>query len=211
MPIPLELNQGVRVLVPFGAVSYPWDAQVVAVDLPRFEIVIPDLDLSEVALSGRSIQVVVANPDGLHTVNCPVVGDEDDRFALLLPEETPVQTIQRRHHARIEVSADCPAKVQVLTEWGFDSPIHGHLKDLSAGGCAVYLLPALGPDTEIRVVFRLPDESEVGLEGSVTHCAAASSPDRIKHLIGIRFHSVPDAARELLDRFIARSASDQLA
>ena len=50
MPIPLELNQGVRVLVPFGAVSYPWDAQVVAVDLPRFEIVIPDLDLSEVAL-----------------------------------------------------------------------------------------------------------------------------------------------------------------
>ena len=77
--------------------------------------------------------------------------------------------------------------------------------DVGAGGIAVVAASNLGAETRCFVRFELPLRAEgvasLGLPCSVAHCIYSHRESGF--IIGLQFENVGDAARKLLERYLA--------
>lgn len=198
--LPIQPDQQVKVMVPIGVVTYPFDARVLSIDADGFHITIPRRSVFKFPVqASREVRVVVPTPEGLFTLNCRIVEQHSQHLRLQsLPNAEP-QKIQRRQFSRMPLLPLIIAVVDIVTEW--DQRIAGRLKDISSGGCAIVLTPGIMEGTEVRLTLHLPTCELVAI-GKITHCETVRADEQVEHQIGIRFESVDSEERGKLESFL---------
>lgn len=112
-------------------------------------------------------------------------------FRLAWPSD--VEFVSIRRHERVGVSIPCA----LSTPAGVGQ--RGELRDLSIGGCRIFLAAGLAVDTRIEVSFELPIGS---LLGPIAATVRNANPADEGFLVGCQFDSLDDAARIELECFL---------
>lgn len=197
---PIQPEQRVKVMVPIGAVTYPFDAKVLSVSPECFHISIPRRSTFKFPVqTSREVRVVIPSANGLLALTCRIMEQQTTHLVLQDLPQVASQTTQRRQFKRLPMLPLIIAVVDIVTEWG--QSIAGRLKDISSGGCAIELTPGIMDGTEVRLTLHLPT-CELVAKGQVTHCQTIPADSQVQHQIGIRFDHLEPSEREKLDRFV---------
>ena len=206
--LPILPEQTIKVMVPVGVVTYPFDAKVLSVEKSSFRITIPRRKVFKFPIPvNREVQVVIPSAEGLIMFLCRIQECENQQLALTPVQETPPEKIQRRQFKRTPLLPLIIAVVDIVTEW--DQRIAGRVKDLSLGGCAIVLTPGILDGTEVRLSIHLPG-FELVVPGHVTHCQTLAADPHIEHQIGIRFGNLESDERAKLEHFLEANAPKEV-
>ncbi len=105
-----------------------------------------------------------------------------------------IEVVSVRKYERIEANLPCTVALDD------ESSLEGEIRDLSAGGCSLFLSEAQPVGSRLRASFKLPDGTNIeNLECVVRN----ARPNRVGAFHGCEFEGDPGAARNDLEFFVS--------
>lgn len=204
--MPFQVGQHAQVMIPIGEIVMPFESSIVAVEADCFEISVPRRKVVKYAIKPKqSISLIFPTPDGLMTMDAMLKENEEGRLLFVIPSREQLACVQRRAHERIPLPYPWDVRVKIDPDFGFDMEVPAQLKDLSRGGCSLWVDLSLMEGVPVHITVERPDWTRVRLTGLVAHSAPIIYPsaEGNLHRAGVRFDGIDEPTLNWLDASLA--------
>lgn len=198
MKPPIYPGQTLQVVVPLDEQVIALETTISSCDASAFGIVPPEREGLKVNVMETTLAVSMRTPDALYSMSCPVLEIRSGEVMLGIPEAKAIRRVQQREYARTAVAMAC--SVEPWRHGMFKTAVSGQLRDLSGGGCSIFLEQELWKETLVKVFLELADIGGFFI-GRVKHCIAVETPKGQGYYVGLDFE-VDELLRSRLIRFV---------
>lgn len=196
-------------MVPVGEVTYPFVSEVIACQADSFEIKVPVRKGIRVPLKPHQlVTLLFPTEHGLFTMDACIQEAADPRSCFAIPGAQELAHIQRRKHRRIPLLEPLQVQLAADPEWGMNLTMGAELKELSAGGCALWIDADLMDGMPVIVELALAERGRLRLPGEIVHSTTAIFPlaEGNRHVSGICFTDLDPIARGWVTQSVLRAA-----
>lgn len=202
MKLPIKVAQSIQMQVPVGKLMFTCEAKILGIQTGSIRTTLPIRleNGAKISIKGDHLTVFMPLPDGVYSLQCPVVSVGTEDLTLGIPADEVIQRIQRRGHVRVKTTLPC--WIEMPRRGGYEEPFESMVLNLSGGGCALINPKTLISGTQVRLTICLPEEESWVLVAKVKHERSCVIENETRYLAGLEFVDIDEIQRGIIIRYV---------